>query len=275
MRLRVYIGLMLLASCSSMEQSQKKELRQKNERKDRVHRLSHEMQYPKTKLLSQIRDPYPWELGFSGIHPKITKESFRCKGDEKNPSKSKEKDANCILKDCGGIRNHSLPVRGKQEFIYPILLDLLNYIQVKTGCQVVITCGHRCPLHHAYADSSLYHANSKHMMGAEVDFYVKGMEEKPQEISKIIMQYYKEQECYKGQPEYEKFSKLDSIKVDVSTVPLYNKEILIKIYQKEEGRDFDNSHSYPYISLQVRFDRERNEKVTYSSEKAFNGYMRY
>lgn len=275
MRLGIYIGLLLLASCSSMEQSQKKELRQKNERKDRVHRLSHEIQYPETKLLSQIRDPYPWEVGFSGIHPKITKESFRCKGDIKNPSKPKEKDSSCVLRDCGGIHNHSLPTRGKKEFIYPILLDLLNYVQVKTGCQVIITCGHRCPAHHVYADSSLYHVNSKHMMGAEVDFYVKGMEDQPQEISKIIMQYYKEQESYKGQPEYEKFSKLDSIKVDVSTVPWYNKEILIKLYQKGEGRDFDNSHPYPYISLQVRFDRERNEKVTYSSEKAFNGYMRY
>ncbi len=275
MSLRIYMIFLLLSSCSSMEQSQKKEIRQKNERKDRVHRLSHEVQYPETKLLSQIRDPYPWELGYTGIHPQITKESFRCKGDGKNPPKVKEKDSNLILQDCAGVHNHSLPTRGKKEFIYPILLDLLNYIQLKTGCQVIITCGHRCPTHHAYSDSSLYNTSSKHMIGAEVDFYVKGMEDKPQEITSLIMQYYKEQECYKGHLEYEKFSRLDSVKVDIATPPWINKEILIKLYQKGEGRDFDNLHPYPYIGLQVRFDRERNEKVTYSWEKAFNGYMRY
>ena len=275
MGLRMCMVLLLLASCSSMEQSQKKEIRQKNERKDRVHRLSHEVQYPETKLLSQVRDPYHWETSYTGIHPQIARESFRCKGSGNNPTKVKEQYSVLVLKDCEGVHNHSLPTRGKKEFIYPILVDLLNYIQIKTGRPVEITCGHRCPAHHAYSDSSLYNASSKHMIGAEVDFYVKGMEDKPQEISALIMQYYKEQECYKGLPEYEKFSRLESVKVDVVTLPWYNKEVLIKTYQKGEGRDFDNLHPYPYLSLQVRFDRERNEKVSYSWEKAFNGYMRY
>ena len=115
-----------------MEQSQKKEIRQRNEKKDRVHRLSHEAQYPETKLLSQIRDPYPWELGYTGIHPPITKESFRCKGSGKNPPKKKDKDLNILLQDCSGVHNHSLPTKGKKEFVYPILLDLLNYIQAKS-----------------------------------------------------------------------------------------------------------------------------------------------
>ena len=268
-------AFLALSACSGIEESQKIQMKQRNERKDLVHRRFNEVQYPEFKLVNRIREPYPWELGYTGVHPPITKESFRCKGDMRNIPKTKETDKSSLCHDCGGSRKHSLPVRGGKEFVYPILLDLLNYLQVKTGCPVVITCGHRCPAHHAYADSSVYNMNSKHMIGAEVDFYVAGLENRPQEIIDLIMRYYRETETYNKNKEYETFLKLDQVKVDVSTVPLYNKEILIKLYQKDEGRDFDNKHKHPYISLQVRFDREKNERVIYSSEKAFNGYMRY
>ena len=43
--------------------------------------------------------------------------------------------------------------------------------------------------------------------------------------------------------------------------PWQNKEILIKLYQKDEGRDLDNRHPHPYISIQVRYDRDRGEPV--------------
>ncbi len=177
--------------------------------------------------------------------------------------------------DCGGIRSHSLPIRGEKEFVYPVLLDILNYIQMKTARPVVVTCGHRCPLHQSYADGSVYHMASKHMIGAEVDFYVSGMEERPLDIVDLIMEYYKETETYRGRAEYQRFSRLDSVKFDVETTPWYNKEILVKLYRKNEGRDLDNLHPYPYLSIQVRFDREKNEKVTYSRREAFEGYIQY
>lgn len=275
MRRFIILSLALLVSCSSIEQSQKELSRQRNERKDRIHRLSHEVQYPQIRLTSQVRDPYPWEVGYTGKYPPITKEAFRCKGSSKNPPKSKEGEVTTLIHDCGGLHSHSLPTRGKKEFVYPILLDLLNYIQLKTNCQVIVTCGHRCPAHHSYVDPSVYNMSSKHMIGAEVDFYVKGMENKISEVIDLITQYYKETECYKGRSEYEKFARLESAKVDVATAPWYNKEVLIKLYQKNEGRDLENTHPHPYLSLQVRFDREKNEKVLYSWDKAFNGYMRY
>ncbi len=271
----ISLAFLVLTSCSGIEESQKIQRKEMNERKDLIHRRSNEVRYPKFKLVTQVRDPYPWEVGYTGAHPRITKDAFRCKGDVRNLPKPKEGNKGFVYHDCGGLRKHSLPVRGGKEFVYPILLDLLNYIQVKTGCPVVITCGHRCPAHHSYADPSVYNISSKHMIGAEVDFYVAGLENKQEEVVDLIMRYYKETECYNKNKEYETFLKLDQVKVDVSTVPLYNKEILIKLYQKNEGRDFDNQHSHPYISLQVRFDREKNERVLYSSEKAFNGYMRY
>lgn len=274
MRSYIFCFLLVFCGCSNFEQVQKREIKQRNEQRDRIHRLSQEKQYPEPQLVLRTRDPYPWESGYSGVHPLITKEAFRCKGNVNSPMKLKTASSRS-LQDCGGDQKHSLPVKGGKEFVYPILLDLLNYIQTKTGFPVVITCGHRCPDHHAYADLSSYYANSKHMIGAEVDFYVVGLEKKPQDVIDLIIAYYKETEPYRRSTEYAKFQRLDSVKLDLRTAPWYNKEILIKLYQENEGRDCDNQHSYPYIALQVRFDREKNEKVIYSSERAFHGYMRY
>jgi len=275
MRWSVWAIVFILAGCSSIERSQKQKIKQSNESKEPVYRNSKERLYPAAELKAQVRDPYPWESGYEGRHPKISKEDFRCKGDSKHLPKKKENASVQLISDCGGGLKHSLPVSGGKEFVYPILIDLLNYIQIKTSCPVIITCGHRCPAHNSYADTSIYNLSSKHMIGAEVDFYVDGMENKSQDVIDLIMRYYTEKECYKGSHEYSKFQRLDREKVNVSTDPWYNKEILVKLYKLSEGRDFDNQHSSPYLSIQVRFDREKGERVLYSGEKALNGYMRY
>jgi hypothetical protein len=89
------------------------------------------------------------------------------------------------------------------------------------------------------------------------------------------MAYYAETSVYKRDKQYQEFERLDKRGLDISTPPWFNKEILIKLYKKEEGRDFDNRHPYPYISVQVRFDCEHNEKVVSSWQKAFNGYRKF
>lgn len=63
--------------------------------------------------------------------------------------------------------------------------------------------------------------------------------------------------------------------LDVSTPAWYNKEILMQIYERGEGRDYDNQHNYPYICIQVRYDREHKERVIYSWPKAHKGLRRY
>ncbi len=271
----IFFILSFLTACSGVEEAQKKQIKERNERKDLIHRLASEKHYPMEKLTLQVKAPYPWEPGFTGGPPVITKEAFRCKGNSGNPPKVKDGDKKSPQHDCGGASKHSLPVRGGKEFVYPVFLDILNYIQVKTGLPVVVTSGHRCPEHHNYVDPSAYSRNSKHMMGAEVDFYVVGMESKPLEVIEYVMAYYKETEPYKKEKEYVNFIRLDQVKVDISTTPWFNKEILIKLYKENEGRNLDNQHSYPYISLQVRFDREKKEKVVFSSDKASNGFMRH
>ena len=43
------------------------------------------------------------------------------------------------------------------------------------------------------------------MLGAEVDFYVQGMEEQPEQVIALILAYYREQPKYKGLKEFEEF----------------------------------------------------------------------
>jgi len=262
------ILLILLIGCSGMEQSEQKKLRRLNAKGEFIHRNHDEYHYQIDTPKHRIREPYPWENGYIGQQTKISKEYFRCKGSGFNPPRSKE---NQTYFDCGGCHTHSLPLRQGKEFIYPILIDLLNFVQEKTRSKVIITCGHRCPAHNAYADS--LNSTSKHMIGAEVDFYVERMQEHPEEIIAILQRYYQENPSYTHQ-EYLEFER-SYHHLDVSVPAWYNKEILIQLYQRKEGRDYDNQHEYPYICIQVRYDKEAKERVIYSWPKAFKEFRRY
>lgn len=212
---------------------------------------------------------YPWEMPLTGNHPRITKEHFRCKGSHSNPPRIGEEEGKSTrFYDCGGGTKHSLPLRDGEEFVFPILIELLNYIQVKTGRCVVVTCGHRCPTHNTYSDP--LNAHSKHMIGAEVSFYVKGMEQKPEAIVDLLMQFYAKH----SDPQYRQFKRYEKADSHVSTMPWYNKEIYIKLHKPDEGRNFDNRHPFPYVSIQVRFDQQLNQKVIYDWNSANKNFLR-
>lgn len=222
------------------------------------------------------RDPYPWEEGKVGPFPKITKEYFRCKGSLLNPPKNELRHGERLtLTDCGGADKHSLPLRNNKEGVYPILIDLLNWIQSKTKKRVVITSGHRCPEHNTYVDPSPHNQTSKHMIGAEVSFYVQGLEDRPEALVKLVQDYYLQDPQTRQDKKYTEFKRYEKEDTDVSTPPWMNHEIFIKIFKKKEGRDFDNRHPYPYLSLQVRTDRDTGERVNYTWDKAYNNYLRY
>lgn len=230
---------------------------------------------PEAKAQS-LDDPYPWEKGQIGSYPKITKEFFRCKGSTLNPMRAtQEKGELARYFDCGGAEKHSLPLRNEKEFIYPILLELVNYIQIKTQKRVVITSGYRCPEHNLYVDSSLSNRYSKHTLGAEVSFYVQGLELHPEVVIQHIQEYYKTIPKYQGKKDYLEFLRYEKDDLNISTLPWYNKEVFVKIYKPKEGRNFDNRHPYPYLSIQVRFDYDLQEKVVYSWDKANQNYHRH
>ena len=225
--------------------------------------------------LSRKRDPYPWEEGVVGGLPKITKEFFRCKGSGMNPAFTETSESGKVVtyKDCSGVSSHGLPLIHGKEGVYSILIDLLNYIQCRTGKQVVVTSGHRCPQHNKYCDRSKSANSSKHMIGAEADFYVRGMEYDPVAIVDLIMQYYSAKK-FSDKEEYTVFHRYEKNDTNVSTKPWYNKEIFVKLFQADEGRNFDNRHPYPYISVQVRYDEKNKERIFYNLN-AREDYLRF
>lgn len=225
-----------------------------------IYRKSDEHFYIKESGQKAEKKLYFWSQRYVGNL--ITKEFFRCKGSSVHPLIIGKQ----ILSDCNGA--HSLPLKEGKEHIYPILMQLLNYIQEKTKKEVVITTGHRCPKHNQYADASNYNAASLHMIGAEVDFYVLGMEEKCHEIVEMIKQYYHEDKEVNKDSDYITFKRYTQKNVNVRIEPWYNQEIFIKLYEADEGRDYDNQHPYPYISIQIRYDRQRKEKVRFNHEQA-------
>lgn len=235
-----------------------------------IYRSQSEICYPMSPIQHNPRSLYPWESETN--LPKITKEFFRCKGSPLNPeiTDSTEPGNPMTFADCAGCSRHGLPIIRGKEGVYPILVELLNFVQKKTGKRVIITCGHRCPAHNTYADFSKENRVSKHQIGAEVDFYLQGMEERPQEVVGVLMQYFQESPDYKKDKEYQEFRRLQNTNLVVE--PWYNKEILIKLFQKTEGRDGDNRHPHPYLSIQVKYDRQGKEAVHYSWAKAHQGY---
>jgi hypothetical protein len=265
----VYLGIicLLLSGCSRLEQSEREKIRRRNCTGECIYRNRDEIFYPIVNPVHTPRSAYPWEAEWN--LPRITRDFFRCKGSGGNPPIVERGDAE-PLRDCEG--RHGLPILYGKEGVYPILIDLLNYLQKKTGKRVVVTCGHRCPLHNTYADFSKENRTSKHQIGAEVDFYVQGMEDRPLEVIGYLMQYYHETSCYRNEKEYIEFKRYDRPDSRVAIQPWMNKEIFIKVYQKNEGRDGDNRHPHAYLSLQVRFDKQLNEKVLYCWEKAHQGY---
>lgn len=220
------------------------------------------------------REKYPWEELICGSHRRITKEFFRCKGNTLHPVVKKEVPGKAPLyyRDCAAER-HGLILRDGKEFIYPCLIELLNFVQEKTEHAVIITSGHRCPKHNTYCDPSPTNSASKHLIGAEVEFYVEGMESSPEAIVNLLQEYYK-QGAFADQKEYTTFQRYTKTTLNVSTPPWYNKEIFIKLYLPHEGRTIDNTHAYPYIGIQVRYDRDRATTVTYDPKQAQN-YLRY
>lgn len=272
--LRFLIILFLGTSCSSQEEENI--LRQQYQKGEYIYRNHDEFLTTIHPLEKSPPKDYPWNKQNAGRCPKITKDYFRCKGSSLNQvriQKNQEETTRCY--DCGGSSRHSLPLKDGKEFIYPILIELINHIQDQTERCVVITSGHRCPEHNAYIDPSPSNQYSKHMIGAEVSFYVQGLEEHPEQIVKMIQQFYKVTPPYQGRQDYETFKRFDKDKTNVSTPPWFNKEIFIKLYERKEGRNLDNRHPYPYLSIQVRHDRDTDEKVIYSWDKAFKNYYRW
>lgn len=191
-----------------MQQSEEERIRKRNLKVELINRRQDEQNYTIEEPKPVQRDLYPWEEPPIGTLAKITKEDFRNKG---------------------------------KEYVYPVLIQILNYVQKTTGRKVVITCG--------YSSTS----NSKHRVGAEVDFYVQGMEKKPQEVAKIVMGFYQQEKTYKKDKAFTQFTKVNTKNAFQSWS---NKELILHLH------DANNQHPYPYLTLELCWDKETQEKIT-------------
>jgi len=263
--------LIFLTGCHSSSSSSDARLRKLNLKGEYVYRLSDEHFFKWTPPAKRTLPTYSWEIKEVRGMPLITKEFFRCKGSRSNPVVTLEKEEILYLRDCSG--SHSLPLKEGKEYIYPALISLLNFIQEKAGKKVLITTGHRCLQHNSYCDPSPKNWSSKHLIGAEVDFYVEGLEEQPDQIVQLLQNYYLEKEPFAHDPTFENFQRYEKEGLNVSTPPWYNKEIFIKLYLPDEGRDRDNGHPHPYIGIQLRYDRDLKQPVTFDPKQAQN-YLR-
>lgn len=233
----LFILILTLAfSCSSSEDAASDLARMQNTTGEYIYRNHNEYLFKIEPPIKSKPSLYPWESPSSN---KITKEYFRCKGSSLNPPRNiQQKEKTERIFDCGGAQKHSLPLCNNKEFIYSILIDLLNYIQDKSGKKIVITSGHRCPEHNTYVDSSKDNQYSKHMIGAEVSFYVQGWEDTPDKVIKLIQIYYLETSKYSGLKEFQEFKRYEKDNTGVSTPPWMNKEIFVKLFKKERGPQF-------------------------------------
>lgn len=266
--------LIFLTACSQQESSQEEPYLPNGE-------LESEPLNPKNKNSPPLLPPlikaplphYPWSDDLIGGYPRISKWFFQCRGNSLNPPRETRDQEEHIIKlfDCNGSADHGLPLFDGKESIYPVLIELLNWLQKTTEGRVVITCGHRCPAHNIWADETREARHSKHLIGGEVDFYVEGYEEEPQKIVDLIFSYY--QDHFPSDKAYTEFHRYTKSDTNVSIPPWYNKEIFIKLFKNGEGRDADNRHPYPYVSLQVRFDRDKNERVTFTYDQAYQGFL--
>ncbi len=261
-RFCLLLFLSLLSSCQKT-----KDAKGQFEQIGRIERKAKDRRWQMAGPLVQPAPRYPWDDNDSSPHPPITKDFFRCRGSALNPPRET---AGGPLYDCGGFHAHSLPIQDDQEMIAPILIDLLNYLQQQTGRKVVITTGHRCLKHHLYSKLETESRSSKHMIGAEVAFYIAGMERETDKVQQLIIDYYRE-----DADEYRLFERYTKPDTGTSTLPWYNKEIYFKLYLEDEGRDFDNRHPYPYFRIQVRYDRKSGKRVLFDWKEAESNLQIY
>lgn len=250
--------LFLVFSCSTADKREQQQRMKNNKSVERIYRLSHEKMYEEKAFAGAKRAPYPWEN--VADFPKITINSLRCRGSGDHKIRKRNGKE---YQDCIGMKDHGLPYVDGAEFVYPVLVSLLNKIQNAWNKKVVVTSGHRCPKHNDYLNLGKSRI-SKYMIGAKVDFYVEGMENDSAAVIEKIIDLYKEESR-----SYSHFTKSTSEK---GTPFWRNKEISISIQKDGEHKILDNKN-HPVISISVRYNRAKNEHVYLDWKQAYQGFI--
>lgn len=252
--------IFLFTACSTANDRVQKKRMKNNISTEKIYRLSHEKAYEveKPKLVRKMS--YPWES--ETAYPKITMDTLRCRGDISHEKKER---GGKVYEDCKGLYEHGLPYVDGEEFVYPVLVHLLNKVQGAFDKKVVVTSGHRCPKHNTYLSLGKSKI-SRYMIGAKVDFYVEGMENNTEEIIERIMHFYSDEE--------DRYSRFQRVSHDNGSYSWKNKEISISISREGEHSIIEGKKN-SVISIEVRYDRDREELVRVEWDKAYQGFIRH
>jgi hypothetical protein len=99
------------------------------------------------------------------------------------------------------------------------------------------------------------------MMGCKADFTVEGLENRPEEIIVKIMDLYPN----------EKFQKINQ--ADGST--LYTSKQFHLMINKEGEHSILGEKHHPVVSVDVRYDQDKQEAIILDWDKSFHGFIRH
>lgn len=224
-----FLWLLLLVSCTDLKTVKEEEIRRKNATREPLVRTLEDVRFPIFIPLKKTRTSYPWESANKRLVP-LSPEDLRCKGSPLHPSRSLPVLDGGIheIKDC---TPHSLPKMEGEEVYSKLILEKLNLIQRELGRQVLITSGHRCPIHNIYCNPTGTAVFNKHLVAARVDFIVQT--DSPEEVVDILRRHSKDKFTQAG----------DRLQWNSS-------ELSIQWTRSLDLRDFDNRHNLPYFTIE-------------------------
>jgi hypothetical protein len=259
MKISLILLTIFLNGCSTADERNQARRMKENGSSERIYRLSNQKVYVESAMEIAVKEPYPWESGTA--FSKITVDRFRCQGS--HDRKEKERDGK-IYKDCCGLADHGLPYGDNDEYVYPVMVSLLNKVQKAFNKKVVITAGHRCPAHQAYVTLGKSKI-SRYMIGAKVDFYLEGMEQDALTVVEKLKSFYEDD---KG------FSEFYEVRNKDGTRAWHNKEVIFTINTEGEHTVLLGK-KHAVVSIDVRYDRSKSEGIVLDWKRAYEGYIRH
>lgn len=260
------VVLCLFTSCSGMQESERYQLRRANETRVQISNVEYR---PCSNKVNCKQDynvdalTYPWEISLPCGIESITINDFRCKGSVSHKKKaSKGRSTSVYIMDCNS-ESHSLPLRGGKEYVFPVLIDMCNYVQQELKSCVKIAAGHRCDAHSRYQLASLRNVGSRHRACALVTLYVENCSDTPEKVVDSIASFLAS-DCYKRDNIFKTSCKY--IHQGTKNARLTSKEFDVGIASQEALQDSEHLSAPYYITIKVLYDYEAKSSVNiYSS----------
>lgn len=253
-----FILWLLLAGCGGFEESEKEKWMRSYRKHTPLERGALEEHLSeKNSHISEHKPIYFWREHSSSVS--ITQDHFRCMGSVINPPRvvRNRQGQLMTLLDCGGAKEHSLPLKDQQEYINPMILELCVDLCEKTDSQIDILAGHLCQAHARYLDYFESDKAWKHAMGEAVQFCVRGFELRGRELIDLLAKLHQAQlqACHAAKKQ-----------IHVTEEGFYSAYLKVTFCPKpwwEKPRDFDKE----WVGIEVKADLDTGKLCAYDSKR--------